>query len=89
VVRWMSERPARVAGLRTKGRLTVGADADFCVFAPDEPVIVDPARLQHRHPVTPYAGCRLDGGVRSSWLRGTAIDIDSEPRGRFLTRGAA
>jgi allantoinase len=89
VVRWMSERPARVAGLRTKGRLTVGADADFCVFAPDDPVIVDPARLQHRHPVTPYAGCRLDGGVRSSWLRGTPIDIDSEPRGRFLTRGAA
>jgi allantoinase len=89
VVRWMAERPARVAGLHTKGRLAVGADADLCVFAPDEPVTVDAARLHHRHPVTPYAGRRLDGTVRGTWLRGTAIDLDSEPHGRFLTRGAA
>ncbi|SDX98519.1 allantoinase [Modestobacter sp. DSM 44400] len=89
VVRWMCEQPARVAGLRTKGRLAVGADADFCVFAPDESFVVDPAQLQHRNPVTPYAGRRLDGVVRSTWLRGAAIDIDAEPRGRFLTRGGA
>ena len=89
VVRWMAERPARLAGLRTKGRLAVGADADFCVFAPDESATVDAARLNHRNPVTPYAGRRLTGVVRSSWLRGTPIDLGAEPRGQFLTRGAA
>jgi allantoinase len=89
VVRWMAEHPARLAGLASKGRIAVGADADFCVFAPDESVIVDVARLQHRNPITPYAGRRLDGVVRSSWLRGARIDLDAEPRGRFLTRGTA
>ena len=89
VVRWMCERPARIAGLRTKGRLAVGRDADFSVFAPDESFPVDAARLHHRNPVTPYAGRRLDGVVRSTWLRGAPVDIDAEPRGRFLTRGEA
>src|SRR3712207_8616058 len=54
------------------------SDADFCVFAPDESASVDVARLHHRHPVTPYAGRRLDGVVRSSWLRGAPIDLRSE-----------
>ena len=89
VVRWTAERPARLAGLRRKGRIAVGADADFCVFAPDETSTVDAARLHHRHPVTPYAGRRLTGVVRGSWLRGVPIDVDAGPRGRFLTRGAA
>ena len=34
-------------------------DADLVVFAPDEPFEVDPARLHHRHPLTPYAGRQL------------------------------
>ena len=89
VVRWTAERPARMAGLRTKGRLAVGCDADLVVFAPDASSTVDAARLQHRNSVTPYAGRRLHGVVRSTWLRGTPIDLDSEPRGRLLTRGAA
>jgi allantoinase len=87
VVRWMAEGPARVAGLRTKGRLAVGYDADLCVFAPTESSVVDPTRLHHRNPVTPYAGRRLDGVVRGTWLRGRRVD--GEPRGRFLIRGEA
>lgn len=88
VVRWMAEQPARVAGLRTKGRLAVGYDADFCVFAPDDSRIVDPGELHHRNPVTPYAGRRLDGAIRSTWLRGRPVEFDQQ-RGRFLTRGEA
>lgn len=74
-------------GLRgTKGRLAVGRDADFCVFAPDGNFAVDPLRLQHRDPVTPYAGRRLSGVVRSTWLRGRPVDAD-DPRCRFLGPG--
>ena len=86
VVRWMAEHPARLTGLTRKGRLEVGADADLCVFAPDEAFTVDAARLHHRNPVTPYAGRSLHGVVRSTWLRGQRID-PSAPHGRFLVRG--
>ena len=87
VTRWMAEGPADLVGLSHKGRIAVGADADFCVFAPDDGFIVDAAQLQHRNPITPYDGRRLFGVVRATWLRGERIDLDAEPRGRLLRRG--
>ena len=87
VAAWMSEGPARLAGLRRKGKIAPGFDADFCVLAPDESFVVDPARLYHRNPLTPYAGRRLMGVVRETWLRGERVDLRSL-RGRLLDRGA-
>jgi allantoinase len=88
VARWMSTGPANLAGLERKGRIEVGIDADFCIFAPDESFTVDRARLHHRHPVTPYVGRTLTGVVRDTLLRGQAIDL-RQARGRLLARGAA
>jgi len=82
----MSTAPADLVGLRAKGRLAVGADADLCVLAPDEQFVVDPAALHHRNPVTPYAGRRLSGVVRSTWLRGREVDLAGPPAGRLLRR---
>jgi allantoinase len=87
VARWMCQAPAAQVGLAHKGRLEVGYDADFCVFAPNESFVVDAAALHHKNAITPYAGRALAGVVRSTWLRGRPIDIDAEPRGRLLTRG--
>ncbi len=84
VARWMAEQPARLAGLAAKGRIAPGYDADLCVFAPDEDFTVDPARLHHRHRLTPYAGRRLKGRVRATILRGQMTD-PAVPRGRLLT----
>jgi allantoinase len=81
----MAPGPAGVAGLVHKGRISVGADADLAEFAPDEEFTVDPQRLHHRHPLTPYAGRRLRGVVRRSWLRG--LPTGGPPRGRRLSRG--
>ncbi len=88
VVRWCAQRPADVSGLTRKGRLEVGYDADFCVLAPEETFVVNPAALQHRNAVTPYAGCTLTGVVRSTWLRGGRISAQ-RPSGRLLSRGKA
>ncbi len=86
VARWMAAGPADRAGLRRKGRIAVGYDADFCVLAPEETFVVDPSRLAHRNPLTPYAGRELAGVVRGAWLRGRRVDGE-EPRGRLLRRG--
>ena len=83
VARWMCQAPARQAGLRRKGRIEVGYDADFAVFAPEEAFVVDVTRLHHKNPITPYAERPLAGVVRSTWLRGRRIDITERPSPRL------
>ncbi|WP_328917477.1 MULTISPECIES: allantoinase AllB [unclassified Streptomyces] len=87
VVRWMSHAPARLAGLRHKGGIAVGNDADFCVVAPEQSFVVEVARLHHKNAVTPYDGRELFGAVRETWSHGERVDLEGAPRGRFLTRG--
>ncbi len=89
VVRWMATATADRVGLTHKGRIEVGADADLVRFAPDEEFTVDVARLRHRNPVSAYAGRRLAGVVRETWLRGAPVDTSEgqSPRGRLLRRG--
>jgi allantoinase len=87
VVAWMADKPAQRVGLRSKGRLALGYDADLVVFAPDEAFVVDAHRLHHKNPLTPYQGKVLSGVVRRTFLRGTQIDY-TNPRGALLRRGA-
>jgi allantoinase len=87
VVRWMATGPADRVGLAHKGRIEVGTDADLVVLAPDEEFVVDVAALAHKNPVSAYAGRRLSGVVRRTWLRGEPVVPDRRPHGRFLLRG--
>ena len=87
VVEWMSTAPAGRVGLGSKGRLEVGLDADFAVFAPEESFVVDAAGLHHRHAVTPYQGKELSGRTRSTIQGGRPVDFVA-PRGRLLGRAA-
>ena len=74
VARWMSAAPARLAGLHAKkGTIAAGRDADLVVFDDNATITVTPESIQHRHRVTPYAGERLRGAVRATYLRGTRI----------------
>jgi allantoinase len=84
VVRWMAAGPAALAGLAAKGAIAPGRDADLVAFDDTAAFTVDPARLHHRHPVTPYAGQTLTGVVRRTWLRGQPAG--AAPAGRLLTR---
>lgn len=92
VIGWMSTVPAALAGLVGKGAIAPGNDADLVVLAPDATFEVDPARLHHRNPLTPYAGSRLRGVVRRVFLGGRTVVADGEPvgdpTGRLLRRQA-
>jgi allantoinase len=87
VARWMCQAPAEQVGLRRKGSIEIGSDADFCVFAPDETFVVDVNALRHKNALTPYDGMPLTGVVRRTWLRGEPVDIEAGQRGRLLNRG--
>ncbi len=89
LVRWMAEAPARLAGLDArKGAIAEGRDADLVAWRPDAEWRVEPARLGHRHPLSPYAGLTLPGAVAATWLRGQEVYRDGHAigprRGRRL-----
>ena len=86
VVRWMAAGPAGLAGLAAKGAIAPGKDADLVAFAPEDSFSVRPELLHHRHGLTPYAGQRLHGVVRRTWLRGAPVSGE-RPAGRLLARG--
>lgn len=88
VVQWMASKPADLVGLRSKGRIALGYDADLAVFAPDAAYVVDPQRLHHKNKVSAYAGRSLSGVVRRTLLGGRDVDVAGEPHGRLLRRGS-
>jgi allantoinase len=87
VSRWMSEGPAKLAGLSRKGVIAEGRDADFVVWRPEDTFVVSCDRLLHKNKISPYEGQTLAGVVTATYLRGVRVDETS--RGRWLKRGAA
>jgi allantoinase len=85
LARWMATAPAELTRLSDRGAITPGRRADLAIVAADETFVVDPARLRHRNPVTPYAGMTLQGVVRETWLAGEPVR-PGELRGRPVRR---
>ena len=74
IAEWMCTATAKLAGLSgRKGAIGEGRDADLTIWNPDESFIVSAEKLQHRHPVTPYAGRRLFGVVERTIVGGKLV----------------
>jgi allantoinase len=90
LVEWLCRAPALVAGLRRKGRLAAGCDADLVIWHPEREFRVTAEMLRHRHSMTPWMGHRLAGEVEATYLRGQRIFDPAgpvgPPSGRLLSR---
>lgn len=83
--------PARIFGLRSKGSIEVGRDADLAIVDVDATVNVRARDLASAAGWTPYEGRRLRGVVLETWSRAELIARDGEVvgrpgRGRFIGR---
>jgi dihydroorotase len=72
LLRAMSARPAEILGLE-QGRLQKGAPADIIRFDPDDPFVVDGARLHSRCKNTPFDGAKMQGVVKLTVVDGEIV----------------
>ncbi|MFI5350233.1 MAG: allantoinase AllB [Elusimicrobiota bacterium] len=90
VVRWTAHNTSEFAGLRNKGRLEKGRDADLSILDDAELFDLSPEAVLHRHKVTPYVGLRMQGVVEATYVRGLPVyDLNrplSAARGRALLK---
>ena len=70
----MTLRPAEILGL-PQGRLVRGAPADLIRFDPDEPFVVDAAKLRSRSKNTPFDDARLEGVVKATMVAGRVLAV--------------
>jgi dihydroorotase len=68
----MTVRPAEILRL-PHGRLAKSAPADLIRFDPDEPFIVNPAKLHSRCRNTPFDEARLQGVVKMTMVAGEIV----------------
>ena len=80
VLALLSWQPAAVAGLTSEhgGFLEPGRPANLCVVDPEAHWVVEPDRLASRSRNTPYAGRKMTGRVRHTFLRGEPVVLDGE-----------
>ncbi len=65
--------PALKFGLKYKGRLEKGCDADFVLVDLREETVVEEERLYTKCGWSPFAGMRLKGKIKSVFLRGKLV----------------
>ncbi len=69
----LASNPAERFGLKQKGRLAVGYDADFTLVNLAKSHTLNPRSLRYRHPFSAYLGRTFRGAVESTWLRGEPV----------------
>jgi dihydroorotase (multifunctional complex type) len=94
VVEAYCELPARLYGIRGKGRIEVGYDADMALLDPEDSWRVSDEDVISKAGWSPYSGRELRGRFTATVLRGEVIARGAAPsgdsrRGRFLPGAGA
>lgn len=88
-----SHNSAKRYGLRSKGDIAEGLDADIALVDPEAAWVVRAADSESAQEYTPFEGFNMTARVTDTFLRGNRILADGkvvgEPQGRYLSRPTA
>lgn len=82
--------PAERFGLKDKGSISIGKDADFVFIKPNAPYVLKAEDLEYRNKISPYLGREIGAQVVRTVLRGTTIydqenGVTEEFNGKFFS----
>ena len=86
-----STGPAKILGLKKKGRIEAGADADIVIIDPKTEKVLSADTLHQKVDYTPFDGMKVRGLPSHVWLRGmpmleSGTFVGDGPSGRFVKR---
>ena len=73
IIKRMTYTPASILHLSSKGRLSLGSDADITIFDPEEVWSIDPEQFASKARNTPFAGRQVKGKVKYTIVGGNII----------------
>lgn len=81
---------ARRFSLSTKGKISVGYDADLIFIDPTQSYTVAPEELYYKNTQSPYIGMQIDARVTKTILGGEVIfsldqGVCTEPKGKYIS----
>ena len=87
-----STNHAQMYGLKEKGRIQPGADADLCIWEPEKRVTLTASMMKDNVGYTPYEGMTVTGWPTTVLLRGEVIVENDQLKaargsGKFVARG--
>jgi dihydropyrimidinase len=74
----LATTPARIAGLRGKGEIAVGNDADIVIFDPERTRTIRASEMHSACDYDPYEGWEVTGWPTRALLRGQTAYVDGE-----------
>jgi len=74
----LATSPARIAGLRGKGEIAVGRDADIVIFDPERTRTIRASEMHSACDYDPYEGWEVTGWPTHTLLRGQTAYADGE-----------
>ena len=83
---------AKTYGLKGKGSIAIGYDADIALWDPNKTAKISQSGLHHGSDYTPYEGIEITGWPVATMLRGKFVVRDGQlvgakGSGRYVTRG--
>jgi dihydroorotase len=78
VVRWMCENPARLYGIKNKGRIEAGYDADLVLIDMAREKTIENGKLQTKVNWSPYNGWKTKGWPVMTMVNGNVVYREGE-----------